>query len=579
MAKFKPYRVSQSQLADLPIVEGQFIVTTDTQRLYFDKDNSNRIEIGADSYTGTNHIDIDENNLIGLDEETTEFFDGGSLSETTGNPLYITDAYHGVYEYKASKLSTQETTNGYQLFDIEDGTYTVGTSPSASITFKDGVMTSLTHNYSQNFGIKIPLRTSITLTANQSYTRTNNSGGAYPYITLYDSNSSSIDSMLNSDNGTKTYTPTETKEVYYIYLWFQYNLTYTQINPMMNTGSTIKTFEKYTGTKPAPNPSYPQEVKTVKGYRNLLPATITSQEANGITLTNNGNGTYNIVGTATARTIFTLNTSLDELNNGSTYTYSSNQLLPSGIGTRLEIYNNTSWVRVLTQDINSSHQSRTGVLDTTNGNILRQSIIIENGTKVNIQNLGLILNEGGTPLPYVPYGSNYIYTTVCGKNLFDKDNISLGYVKENGTLTSDNAYRTSDFIFIQPNTSYYKTLTQSPRTKYYDSNKQPLNTTTYQDISIGGSAGTFTTPNNARYLRFSFPFTGSSAVDVNSIMLNEGSTATTYEAYKENIFTIPLNNNEICGIGDYKDEIVINKNGNAKLTKRIGKVVLDGSET
>lgn len=144
----------------------------------------------------------------------------------------------------------------------------------------------------------------------------------------------------------------------------------------------------------------------LKGYRNLLPATITSQEANGITLTNNGNGTYNIVGTATARTIFTLNTSLDELNNGSTYTYSSNQLLPSGVGTRLEIYNNTSWVRVLTQDVNHSHQSRTGVLDTTNGNVLRQSIIIDNGTKVNIQNLGLMLNEGSTPLPFIPYHSN-----------------------------------------------------------------------------------------------------------------------------------------------------------------------------
>lgn len=44
------------------------------------------------------------------------------------------------------------------------------------------------------------------------------------------------------------------------------------------------------------------------------------------------------------------------------------------------------------------------------------------------------------------------------------------------------------------------------------------------------------------------------------------------------IVTIPLNDNEICGIGDYKDELVIDKLGNAKLVKNIGKVVLDGSE-
>lgn len=43
MAKFKPYKVLEAQLATLPIVEGQFILTTDTKKLYFDQDASTRV--------------------------------------------------------------------------------------------------------------------------------------------------------------------------------------------------------------------------------------------------------------------------------------------------------------------------------------------------------------------------------------------------------------------------------------------------------------------------------------------------------------------------------------------------------
>lgn len=41
---------------------------------------------------------------------------------------------------------------------------------------------------------------------------------------------------------------------------------------------------------------------------------------------------------------------------------------------------------------------------------------------------------------------------------------------------------------------------------------------------------------------------------------------------------IYLNNNEIAGIGDYKDELIVDKNGHCWLNKKVGKVVLDGSE-
>ena len=45
MAIFKPYKITSSQLETLPIAEGQFIVTTDTNKIYLDESASSRIEL------------------------------------------------------------------------------------------------------------------------------------------------------------------------------------------------------------------------------------------------------------------------------------------------------------------------------------------------------------------------------------------------------------------------------------------------------------------------------------------------------------------------------------------------------
>ena len=43
--------------------------------------------------------------------------------------------------------------------------------------------------------------------------------------------------------------------------------------------------------------------------------------------------------------------------------------------------------------------------------------------------------------------------------------------------------------------------------------------------------------------------------------------------------SIPLGNNEICGIGDYKDELFIDKLGHCYLKKKVGKAIFNGEET
>ena len=82
--------------------------------------------------------------------------------------------------------------------------------------------------------------------------------------------------------------------------------------PMITTDltATYDDFEPYTGGIPSPNPDYPQEIKSVVNPaikicgKNLLKATLQTTTVNGVTCTNNGDGTYTLNGTATTITTF-----------------------------------------------------------------------------------------------------------------------------------------------------------------------------------------------------------------------------------------------------------------------------------
>lgn len=97
------------------------------------------------------------------------------------------------------------------------------------------------------------------------------------------------------------------------------------VKPMITTDltATYDDFEPYTGGIPSPNPDYPQEIKSVVNPtvkvcgKNLLKATLQTATVNGVTCTNNGDGTYTLNGTASNECIFTIGTLL--LNNNNQY--------------------------------------------------------------------------------------------------------------------------------------------------------------------------------------------------------------------------------------------------------------------
>ena len=49
MALFKPYKITSDKLADLPVREGQIVITTDTKKLYVDVSATERIEVTSDA--------------------------------------------------------------------------------------------------------------------------------------------------------------------------------------------------------------------------------------------------------------------------------------------------------------------------------------------------------------------------------------------------------------------------------------------------------------------------------------------------------------------------------------------------
>ena len=123
--------------------------------------------------------------------------------------------------------------------------------------------------------------------------------------------------------------------------------------------------------------------------------------------------------------------------------------------------------------------------------------------------------------------------TRSGKNKFNKETAIVGYYinLKTGGVAAGEGFTASDFIEVKPNTQYYCNFVAFASSTYgmafYDENKNYISgTRTYNSIE---------TPDNAKYFRFCFRnedySSGTYITDINIVQLEEGSTATEYEAY------------------------------------------------
>lgn len=299
---------------------------------------------------------------------------------------------------------------------------------------------------------------------------------------------------------------------------------------------------------------------------NLLKPTLETTTVNGVTITNNGDGTYTLNGTSTKWGITNLN-----------YIDKNTKSIPVGKW-RLVGGKSTAVLEVIasSRSIGSDAGYRNGIDFEIKNSDTNSWARIRFDSGVTFDNVIVkpMVTEDLTATydDYEPYGitssgdGGGIEVKEVGKNLWDEQ-WEVGGLNAYGTNgTETDRIRCKNYISVKPNTSYYSTYNNIV-VFYYDSSKAFISS-----FSTNGTINVFTTPANTAYIRFrcGTPY-GTSYK--NDIAIMEGETAT-YEPYQENTASIPLTE-PLRGIGDVTDEIT--KDG---IVRRIGtREYTSGDET
>lgn len=326
-----------------------------------------------------------------------------------------------------------------------------------------------------------------------------------------------------------------------------------EINTIVVDGKSTQA----TSTNPViPSPEYPSEIECVKG-KNLFDKNSSETQIGYFT----SDGTLKIGGDSTVTT---------------TYTKIVPNIDMTISGIKLE------WLCFYDKNKNFIERV-SGTLKTFNKN----AYYIRIQAPTNVFDLSKIQLEKGTvATDYVPY--NTIQVKDVGKNLFDKDNVKriYAYIQNNTTWRYYNdSY--SIRVPVKPNANYVISADNSNETIFRagvtDSSDIPVLGTNVALYSTTRYSNTntpiyITTGANAKYIVIQVA--EDSANDTfNTLQVEEGSTATSYEPYQENTLNIDLQDNELCSLpNNVKDELVI-ENGRAKIIKNVGKYNITGNES
>lgn len=166
------------------------------------------------------------------------------------------------------------------------------------------------------------------------------------------------------------------------------------------------TWEPYTGGRPSPSPEYPQEIVstdvtavTVTGAQ-MLKESYISKAINGLTVTENRDGSLSVVGTSTATTSIELikvdNTVKTCFTKGGEYYFS---LINAE-------YNPNTCNICICYDYNGTKYFIPGTKKIPAGSKYKSCTLwVDSGVTVNLSHINIMLNIGTTPLPWEPYQS------------------------------------------------------------------------------------------------------------------------------------------------------------------------------
>ena len=346
--------------------------------------------------------------------------------------------------------------------------------------------------------------------------------------------------------------------------------------------STATSYEPYVGGEPVPNPDYPQNINVVTGgqdvlvhNKNLFKIPDTEVTRNGIKFTPHADGTFDLLGTATANAEFFTVVPLAQsgIEGGVTYKPSTNSSIGSS-SVRYYVHScdkNAGWAKTLL-DINKT-TAQTAADPTTE--YIKFVIRVGSGITINLRNVKFQLERGNTETAFQPYQSQ-TFSLNLGKNLFDRSQtpivtngataevISTG-LRIKATSTGGNTF--CAYKLFKSSEILGQTITLSTTATPSSQNNQNAyiglcdenggNRVSKVNFSSGAgektASYTHTTEDSSRpYIIIALYSNANSApvqvgdyVDYTNLQLELGDTATTYAPY-----TTPI---ELCKIGDYKD--------------------------
>ena len=469
--------------------------------------------------------------------------------------------------------TTQETRSGKNLFDINGNINTRynGTTSNYNSANGNNFVTTFSNQNGYAYGQRIYVGSGnqITISAKVIDIQSTNTKEVGIYIFNDKTTSGASGLTISELNVIKSLSFTPTTDYVIVtfsgkYSGFQ-SATFTDIQ--VELGSTATEWEQYGAM---PSPDYPSELVSV-GYENLFDGVFETGIYNG-----NTGAKVNIGGYIRCANYIPVKELTD-------YTFS---------------VDTTSFNVFLVYEYK---EDKTYNLTTNKAAYFNQKYTTNKGTKYitfrpnaafTDTSIKVQITEGTQAHSYIPYGKYGIEVKTIGKNLFNKNNYLWAYFEGSGSsITSTNTRNITFFVKCEPNTTYTLKATplqvnqirigiivEYPKIGSIVSN---VYTASVSQITNGLQ---YTTSSNAQYIVIRLQTPVGTNIDIlnldnylKNVQLEEGNQATSYEPYIGHTNLIILDN-PLRSIGDTKDLLYI-KNGMLYVERKIGNVVLNGSES
>lgn len=507
----------------------------------------------------------------------------------------------------------QKTTEGRQLFDNTLKGY--GHYGMIATTIPTGVRLSVgtdvtTSDY--NWGIYAIMNLSDyvgkTVRMKAMIKPNSNLKGTYS-IGLCDSNGANRVSKDNTNTSGKEISfvvPNLETGQEYLGVWFYANAGGTGVagnyvdytNVIITIDNEDMTYEPYTGGMSLPNPEYPQEIEVIDTGYNLAYSGWAEDFANRISDIQKAK-----IETKDGRKCLYYRGDAGGDNYNAKYLFKTNWKENTQYTISFDIYPSEKYANILLEytDGTTSYPAKWGWLTvqqwqhlsaTSDSNKTIKYIRCEYASGFDYIDLDTFtIYEGTTQKPYLSYGS--IGLEQNGKNKLDfkkfLENANAVYTERDGVFNLTDKGKLYSALYklnLKPNTTY--TIYQN----FQEQNSTNVRLTIARGSNYENVVESYSTSEAESYRKKTFTTDESSDYYIrgdwsvsnlpliyNEPILVEGTDVIPYEPYHEPIITpINLQGNTLGKVGDVKDILRVNRNGEVEIKKNIGKVVLTGEE-